>query len=116
MFLQRKRSVFDLDWAPGVKWGDVFRENERQFSAYNFEEANVEMLTRHFEDYEAECERLVERGLPLPAYDQVLKCSHTFNLLDSRRAIAVTDRQAYILRMRALAMRVARMLVEPDDA
>src|SRR5580765_4687670 len=112
MFLQGKRSVFDLDWAPGVKWGDVFRESERQFSIYNFEEANVEMLGRHFEEYEAEAERLIERGLPLPAYDQVLKCSHTFNLLDARGAISVTERAAYIVRVRNLARRVCQLYVE----
>ena len=71
---------------------------------------------RHFDDHEAEAGRCLDANLPLPAYDQVLKCSHMFNLLDSRRAIAVTDRQAYILRMRALAMRVARMMVGEDDA
>jgi glycyl-tRNA synthetase alpha chain len=109
MFLQQKRSVFDLEWAPGVTWADVFRENERQFSIYNFEEANVAMLTRHFDDYEAECERLVERGLPLPAYDQALKCSHTFNLLDARGAISVTERAAYIGRVRNLARKVAKL-------
>jgi glycyl-tRNA synthetase alpha chain len=116
MFLQRKRSVFDLEWAPGVTWGEVFRENERQFSTYNFEEADVELLTRHFEDYERECERLVERGLPLPAYDQVLKCSHTFNLLDARGAISVTERAAYIVRVRNLARRVAKLYLETTGA
>ena len=74
------------------------------------------MLARHFDDYEAEAGRCLNAKLALPAYDQVLKCSHMFNLLDGRRAIAVTDRQAYILRMRALAMRVARMMVGEDDA
>ncbi|HEY4240014.1 MAG TPA: glycine--tRNA ligase subunit alpha [Kofleriaceae bacterium] len=116
MFLQRKRSVFDLEWAPGVTWGDVFRENERQFSVYNFEEANVELLTRHFSDYEEECERLVERGLPLPAYDQVLKCSHTFNLLDARGAISVTERAAYIGRVRNLARKVAKLYLDRQEA
>ena len=107
MYLQGKRNAFELEWAPGVTWGDVHRENERQFSAYNFEEANVGVLTRHFEEYERECERLLERGLPLPAYDQVLKCSHTFNLLDARGAISVTERASYIARVRNLARRVA---------
>jgi glycyl-tRNA synthetase alpha chain len=115
MFLQQKKSVFDLEWAPGVTWADVFRENERQFSIYNFEEANVEMLTRHFADYETECERLVERGLPLPAYDQVLKCSHTFNLLDARGAISVTERAAYIGRVRNLARQVAKLHLEQQQ-
>ena len=112
MFLQGKRSAFELEWAPGVTWGDVYRENERQFSIYNFEEADVALLTRRFEEHERECEALLERGLPLPAYDQVLKCSHTFNLLDARGAISVTERAAYIGRVRRLARRVAQLYVE----
>jgi tetrameric-type glycyl-tRNA synthetase alpha subunit len=109
MALQGKRTVFELDWAPGVTWEELFRENEREFSAYNFEHASVEMLTRHFADYEAEARQLLERGLPLPAYDQVLKASHTFNLLDARGAISVTERAAYIGRVRNLARAVAEM-------
>jgi len=116
MHLQGVRRAHDMDWAPGVKWSDVFENNERQFSAYNYEVADTAMLARHFDDHEAEAGRRLDANLPLPAYDQVLKCSHLFNLLDSRRAIAVTDRQAYILRMRALAMRVARMMVGEGDA
>ena len=107
MFLQGKRSAFDLEWAPGITWGDVYRENERQFSVYNFEEADVPTLKRRFDEYERDCERLLERGLPLPAYDQVLKCSHAFNLLDARGAISVTERAGYIARVRTLARRVA---------
>ncbi len=107
LFLQGRQSVFEVEWAPGVTWGDVFRENERQWSVYNFEEADVPLLARRFDEHERECERLLERGLPLPAYDQVLKCSHAFNLLDSRGAISVTERAAYIGRVRALARRVA---------
>jgi glycyl-tRNA synthetase alpha chain len=117
MFLQDKPSAFELEWAPGVTWGDVYRENERQWSVYNFEAAPVDVLTRHFDDHEAECRDLVERSLPLPAYDQVLKCSHTFNLLDARGAISVTERASYIGRVRALARDVAELyaesLVEP---
>jgi glycyl-tRNA synthetase alpha chain len=112
MFLQGKRTAFELEWAPGVTWGDVYRENERQWSIYNFEEAPVDVLMRRFEEYETECNRLVERGLTLPAYDQVLKCSHAFNLLDARGAISVTERAAYIGRVRALARRVASRYVE----
>jgi glycyl-tRNA synthetase alpha chain len=107
MFLQGKRSAFELEWAPGITWGDVYRENERQFSVYNFDEADVPTLTRRFEEHERECEHLLDRGLPLPAYDQVLKCSHTFNLLDARGAISVTERAGYIARVRTLARRVA---------
>ena len=112
MFLQGKRSAFDLVWAPGVTWGDVYRENERQWSIYNFEEAPVDILTRRFDEHEAECRHLLERGLPMPAYDQVLKCSHTFNLLDARGAISVTERAGYIGRVRALARRVAQVYLE----
>lgn len=115
MFLQGKRSAFELEWAPGITWGDVYRENERQFSVYNFEEADVPTLTRRFEEHERECERLLDRGLPLPAYDQVLKCSHTFNLLDARGAISVTERAGYIARVRTLARRVALAYLEPGE-
>jgi glycyl-tRNA synthetase alpha chain len=112
MFLQGKKSAFDLDWAPGVKWGDVYRENEREWSVYNFEAAPVDILTRRFEEHETECRELLARELPLPAYDQVLKCSHTFNLLDARGAISVTERAAYIGRVRNLARKVAEQYVE----
>jgi glycyl-tRNA synthetase alpha chain len=109
MFLQGKRTAFELEWAPGVTWGDVYRESERQWSTYNFEEAPVDVLTRRFEEHERECRHLVERGLPLPAYDQVLKCSHTFNLLDARGAISATQRASYIARVRNLARDVAQL-------
>ena len=112
MFLQGKRSAFELEWAPGVTWGDVYRENERQWSVYNFEEAPVDVLSGRFEEHERECGHLVERVLPLPAYDQVLKCSHAFNLLDARGAISATQRAAYIARVRNLARRVAELYVE----
>ena len=112
MFLQGKRSALDLEWAPGVVWGDVYRESEREWSIYNFEAAPVDLLTRRFEEHEAECRALLDRELPLPAYDQVLKCSHTFNLLDARGAISVTERAAYIGRVRTLARKVAQLYVE----
>jgi glycyl-tRNA synthetase alpha chain len=112
MFLQGKQSAFDLEWAPGVTWGDVYRENEREWSTYNFEVAPVEVLMHRFGEHEAECRELVARGLPLPAYDQVLKCSHAFNLLDARGAISVTERAAYIARVRKLARAVAEQYVE----
>jgi glycyl-tRNA synthetase alpha chain len=114
MFLQGKRTAFELEWAPGVTWGDVYRENERQWSQYNFEEAPVDVLVRRFDEQEAECRHLIERRLPLPAYDQVLKCSHTFNLLDARGAISVTERASYIARVRDLARRVAQRYVEME--
>jgi len=114
MFLQGKRTAFEIEWAPGVSWGDVYRENERQWSTYNFEVAPVEILTRRFREHEDECKTLVESKLPLPAYDQVLKCSHAFNLLDARGAISVTERAGYILRVRDLARRVAELYVSLD--
>ena len=112
MFLQGKRSALELEWAPGVVWGDVYRESEREWSTYNFELAPVDVLTKRFDEHEAECRSLLERELPLPAYDQVLKCSHTFNLLDARGAVSVTERAAYIGRVRTLARKVAQLYVE----
>ena len=114
MFVQGKRSAFDLEWAPGVTWGDVYRDSERQWSVYNFEEAPVDVLTRRFAEHEQECAHLVARRLPLPAYDHVLKASHAFNLLDARGAISVTERAAYIGRVRNLARSVAQLYVEME--
>ncbi len=97
-------NVYDLDFnGDGVKYGDIFLQAEREYSAFNFEHANTEMLARHFQDAEAECGALVAAKLALPAYDQCLKASHLFNLLDARGVISVTERQAYIGRVRALA-------------
>jgi glycyl-tRNA synthetase alpha chain len=112
MFLQGKRSALELEWASGVTWGEVYKESEREWSIYNFELAPVDVLTRRFEEHESECGDLLDRELPLPAYDQVLKCSHTFNLLDARGAISATERAAYIGRVRTLARRVAQFYVE----
>ena len=108
MFVQGVESVFDLDYngaprAERMTYGDVFQRAEREFSAYNFEFANTARLAAHFADAEEECRRLVDRRLALPAYDQCLKASHLFNLLDARGAVSVTERVAYILRVRALA-------------
>jgi glycyl-tRNA synthetase alpha chain len=103
MYLQGADNVYDLEWAKGVRYGDVHHRGEVEFSKYNFEEANVEMLFRLFEMYEKEARSLVEKGLILPAYDCCLKTSHTFNLLDARGAISVTERVGYILRVRTLA-------------
>jgi glycyl-tRNA synthetase alpha chain len=112
MFLQGKRSAFELDWAPGFTWGEIYKENERQWSIYNFEEAPIDILMRRFEEYEGECRHLLAKQLPLPAYDQVLKASHAFNLLDARGAISVTERASYIGRVRDLARRVAEEYLE----
>ena len=112
MFVQGKSSVFELEWAPGVTWDDVYREAERQWSTYNYEEAPVDVLTRRLAEHLEEGSRLVERRLPLPAYDQVLKASHALNLLDARGAISVTERADYILRIRNLARAVAQLYLE----
>jgi len=104
MYIQGKENVYDLDFnGAGVTYGDVFLENERQFSAYNLEHADTAQLLQHFSDAEKECEALLGRNLPLPAYDQCIKASHRFNLLDARGVISVTERAAYIGRVRALA-------------
>ena len=112
MYLQGVESIYDIVLtetpAGRVTYGDVFRQNEVEQSAYNFEQADVALLLRHFEDHERECLKLLAAHLPLPAYEQALKTSHTFNLLDARRAISVTERQRYILRVRALASGVAK--------
>ncbi|MGH6719098.1 MAG: glycine--tRNA ligase subunit alpha [Alphaproteobacteria bacterium] len=103
MFVQDKDSIFDLDWnGAGMTYGDVYRDAERQYSVYNFEAADTATLTRHFQDAERACADLLGRGLPLPAYDQAIKASHAFNLLDARGVIGVTERVAYIARVRAL--------------
>lgn len=111
MYIQGVESVYDLIWTNGpqgpVTYGDVFKQNEVEMSAYNFEHADVDSLFGWFDTCERESKRLIELGLPLPAYEMALKASHTFNLLDARRAISVTERQGYILRVRALARAVA---------
>ena len=104
MFTQKKDNVFDLDWnSEGVKYKDVFQQAEKEFSAYNFEFANTEYLLKNFEYAEAECKSLLKKKLSLPAYDQCLKASHIFNLLDSRGVIGVAQRTEYISRIRELA-------------
>jgi glycyl-tRNA synthetase alpha chain len=112
MYLQSVDSIYDLVWADGpagkVSYGDVFHQNEVEMSRYNFEEADVEHLFSFFDQCEKEALRLVEKNLPLPAYEMVMKASHTFNLLDARHAISVTERQRFILRVRTLARAVAQ--------
>jgi glycyl-tRNA synthetase alpha chain len=113
MYLQGVDSIFDLVWTIGpdgksVTYGDVFHQNEVEMSHFNFEEANVDFLFQCFDVYEGESSRLMEKGLPLPAYEMVMKASHAFNLLDARHAISVTERQRYILRVRTLARAVAQ--------
>jgi len=111
MYLQNVDNVYDLAWTQGplgkVTYGDVFLQNEKEMSAYNFEHANVDWLFKQFGSYEEEAQKLIKHGLVLPAYEMVLKASHTFNMLDARHAISVTERQAYILRIRNLAKLIA---------
>jgi len=112
MYLQGVDSIYDLVWTHGpegkVTYGDVFHQNEVEMSTFNFEEADVEQLFKTFDHCEAESRRLTEKGLPLPAYEMVMKASHAFNLLDARHAISVTERQRFILRVRALSRGVAQ--------
>jgi len=113
MYLQGVNSIFDLVWTIGpdgkkVTYGDVFHQNEVEMSHFNFEEADVDFLFKAFDQYESEASRLMTKGLPLPAYEMVMKASHSFNLLDARHAISVTERQRFILRVRTLARAVAQ--------
>jgi glycyl-tRNA synthetase alpha chain len=112
MYLQGKESVFDLTWVDGVTYGDIYHQNEVEQSKYNFEASDANWLLSQFNDYESQAKRLIEAGLPLPGYEMVLKCSHAFNLLDARGAISVTERQAYIRRVRTLAQLVAEAYLE----
>ncbi|MGE0808391.1 MAG: glycine--tRNA ligase subunit alpha [Burkholderiaceae bacterium] len=115
MYLQGVESIYDLVWTDGITYRDVFHQNEVEQSTYNFEHSNAEMLFRHFDEYEAEAARLIRAALALPAYEMVMKCSHTFNLLDARGAISVTERAAYIGRVRALARAVAQAYYEARE-
>ena len=123
MYLQGVENVFDLvwtEWQEGgqtkrLTYGDVFHQNEVEQSKYNFEHSNTEMLFAHFTDYEKEAKRLMEAQVALPAYEMVLKCAHTFNLLDARGAISVTERAAYIGRIRNLAKAVAQSYYESRE-
>jgi glycyl-tRNA synthetase alpha chain len=107
MYVQKKNSVYDLQWNDEVTYGDVYLEAERQWSFYNFEEAGVDMLKKHFDEWEKEAEKLAGIHLSVPAYDAVMKCSHLFNLLDARGAISVSERVDYVLRVRTIAGIVA---------
>ena len=112
MYLQGVDSIYDLVWAHGpqgdVSYGDVFLQNEIEMSTYNFEYADVDFMFSAFDQYEKDCSQLIDNNLPLPAYEMVMKASHAFNLLDARKAISVTERQRYILRVRTLARGVAQ--------
>lgn len=110
MYLQGVESVYDLRWNKDVTYGHIYHQNEVEQSRHNFEVSNAEILLRQFDDFEGQCKAHAGApGLPWPAYDYCLKCSHTFNLLDARGAISITERTGYIGRVRALASGVARL-------
>ena len=116
MYIQGVESIYDIVWTEGadgpITYGDVFKQNEVEMSEFNFECASVDLLFSYFEDCEVQCKILLEKNLPLPAYEQVLKASHYFNLLDARKAVSVTERQRFILRVRTLARSVAQTYFE----
>jgi glycyl-tRNA synthetase alpha chain len=120
MYIQGKESIFDIVWTDGpfgtVSYGDVFHQNEVEQSAYNFEKADTAALSAEFEAREIACRRLIEDKLVLPAYEQMVKASHVFNLLDARHAVSVTERQRYILRVRSLARGVAESYLASREA
>lgn len=111
MFIQEVDSVYDINWVGDVSYGDVYHQNEVDYSTYNFKVSDADMLFKLFDMYEQEAKRVVEAGLVQPAYDYALKCSHTFNLLDARGAISVTERQSFIGRVRAMARLCAEAYV-----
>ncbi|MDR1418025.1 MAG: glycine--tRNA ligase subunit alpha [Endomicrobium sp.] len=112
MYVQKKDNVYDLQWNDELTYGDVHKEDERQWSHYNFEHADINMLKQHFIDWEKQAQELSKKDFPLPAYDAVMKCSHLFNLLDARGAISVSERVGYILRVRTIARIVAEKYLE----
>jgi glycyl-tRNA synthetase alpha chain len=112
MYLQGVDSVYDLVWAEGLSYGDVFHQNEVEQSEYNFDIADTEVLFRQFDEAESMNAQLIEKELPFPAYEQVMKASHLFNLLDARHAISVTDRARFIRRVRAMSQKVAQAYLD----
>lgn len=115
MFIQKVDSVYDIKWNDTVKYGDIYLKQEKEHSRYNFEEARIDSLFELFKIYERESFDMLKQGLVLPAYDYVLKCSHTFNILDARGAISVTERMGYILKIRKLARLCAKLYVGDFD-
>jgi len=115
MYLQGVSDYRDLKWSENITYGEIRYEEEREFSRYNFEVGSIPLLWAMFEQFETEARAALEHGLPLPAYDYVLKCSHTFNLLDSRGAVSVSQRAALILRIRRLAYEVARAYLKQRE-
>ena len=115
MFIQQVDNVFDINWAGDLSYGDIFQQLEKDYSKYNFEIADTTMLFQLFDSYEKECLKVLEAGLSQPAYDYALKCSHTFNLLDARGAISVTERTGYIGRVRKLARLAAQSYLDDRE-
>lgn len=111
-YIQNVPTVYDLEWGNGVLYGDIFKEPEFEHSTYSFEQSDQKMLLRHFDEYEAEAQRLLDQGLVHPAYDYILKSSHTFNLLDARGTVSVTERAKYLSRIRKMARQVARAFID----
>ena len=114
-FVQNKDNIFDIEWTKGIKYRDIHLRDEIEFSKYNFEKADVDMLFKLFDMYEKEASNLIKENLSLPAYDYILKCSHVFNLLDSRGAISVTERTSYITRVRSLARKCSLKYLKEDE-
>ncbi|GAA6113091.1 MAG: glycine--tRNA ligase subunit alpha [Apilactobacillus sp.] len=110
-YVQDVNNVFELEWSDGVKYGDIFKEPEFEHSKYSFEESNQDMLLKMFDDFEEEAKKQIANGLVHPAYDYVLKCSHTFNLLDARGAVSVTERAGYLSRIRRMAREIAKAFI-----
>ena len=116
MYLQNVDNVYDLEWGHGIKYGDVHLQGEKEFSKYNFEVADIDMYFRHFKEYEEECDRCLQNGCVLQAYDMVMKSSHVFNMLDARNAISVTERAGYIARVRELMKKVSSASISSREA
>jgi glycyl-tRNA synthetase alpha chain len=115
MYLQGVQSVFDLEWTKNVTYGEIHHRDEIEFSKYNFEESNPQMLREMFDMFKSECEQLIGKNLPIPAYDYCLKCSHTFNLLDARGVIGVAERENYIGKVRTLAKMCAESYLKERE-
>ncbi len=115
MYIQKRDNVFDLEWLPGISYGEVFQLAEREHSTYSFEAADTSLLLQLFNLYEQEAKRLLDKPLVLPGYDYVLKCSHVFNVLDARGAISVTERTGYIARIRELARTCGRQYLQQRE-
>ncbi|MGX7092612.1 glycine--tRNA ligase subunit alpha [Hutsoniella sourekii] len=116
MYIMDVNDVYELEWAPGIKYGEIFKQPEKEHSTYSFDVSDVDLLFNNFTAYEAEALRLIEEGLVHPAYDYILKCSHTFNLLDARGVISVSDRAGYLARIRKMARGVASQFVAERQA